>query len=306
MTTPAVGHQDRRLFAIGLVLTTYIFFTLCDTAAKWMALQGMPPLQVAFARYFVQFAFMLGLALPRSGLTGFKTRNPVLQITRALGLLGMTAFNFFALLYLPLTVTSSIMFGMPLLITALSVPLLSEQVGWRRWAAILTGFAGILIIIRPWDSDFHWAVFLSLGCILCGALYYILTRKLTASETTMSMQLYAGLVGTVLLAPFAFANWMWPATLLDWAMFAGVGLAAMTGHQIAIISHRFAPASVLAPFAYSQIIWMTISSWVIFAQPPTIWLLIGGPIVIGSGLYIWLRERQLAKPAATPVTPSQR
>lgn len=305
MSSPAVGHQDRRLFAIGLALVTYIFFAICDTCAKWMALSGMPPTQVAFGRYFLQFAFMAGFLLPQLGLASFRTRRPLLQILRGFGLLGMTAFNFFALLYLPLTVTSSIMFGMPLLITALSVPFLGEHVGWRRWVAILVGFVGIIIIIQPWDASFHWAIFLSLGSVLSAGLYFILTRKLTATETTASLQLYAGLVGTVCLLPFAVAVWVWPDGPLSWLIFLGVGIAAMIGHQISIVAHRYAPASVLAPFAYSQIVWMTLSSWLIFSQPPTVWLFVGGPIVIGSGLYIWMRERTLAKPSVSPISPPE-
>ena len=302
MSSPATGHQDRRVFAIGLVLITYVFFTICDTCAKWMALSGMPPTQVAFGRYALQFAFMAGLLLPRHGLSAFRTSRPVLQVLRGMGLLGMTAFNFFAVLYLPLTVTSSIMFGMPLLITALSVPLLGEQVGWRRWMAIVVGFIGILIVVQPWGADFHWAVFLSLASITSAGFYFILTRKLTATETTNSLQLYGGLVGTVCLLPFALMNWSWPDGPFAWIIFLGVGLTAMTGHQISIIAHRYAPASVLAPFAYSQIVWMTLSSWLIFAQPPTVWLLVGGPVVIGSGLYIWMRERALAKQQVSPTS----
>ena len=302
MSSPAIGHQDRRLYGIGLVLVTYFFFTICDTCAKWMALSGMPPAQVAFGRYLVQFAFMLGLALPQMGLGAFRTSRPVLQILRASGLLAMTAFNFFAVLYLPLTLTSSITFGMPLLITALSVPLLGEQVGWRRWMAIVVGFVGILIVVQPWSAEFHWAVFLSLGSITAGAFYFILTRKLTATESTMSLQLYAGMVGTVCLLPFALTDWVWPEGPMAWIIFLGVGLAAMTGHAISIIAHRYAPASVLAPFAYTQIVWMTLSSWLIFAQPPGMWLFVGGPVVIGSGLYIWLRERQLAKTSVSAMS----
>ena len=305
MSSPVTGHQDRRLFAIGLVLVTYIFFAICDTCAKWMALSGMPPAQVAFGRYALQFAFMAGLLLPRYGLSSFKTSRPVLQILRGLGLLSMTAFNFFAVLYLPLTVTSSIMFGMPLLITALSVPLLGEHVGRRRWLAIVIGFVGILIVVQPWGADFHWAVFLSLASIISAGFYFILTRLLTATESTNSLQLYTGLVGTVCLLPFALMNWTWPEGPLAWIIFLGVGLSAMIGHQISIIGHRYAPASVLAPFAYSQIIWMTLSSWLIFSQPPTMWLFIGGPVVIGSGLYIWMRELKLAKQPVSPTSTTE-
>lgn len=303
MASLPAPREDRRLFAIGIVLSSYVFFTLCDTAAKWLTLSGMPPLQVGFIRYATQLAFVLGMTLPRQGFEVFRTQAPVLQIIRAAMLLGMTAFNFFALVYLPLTVTSAIAFGMPLLITALSVPLLGEQVGWRRWMAILIGFAGLLIIVQPGGDTFHWAVFLALGSISCGALYFILTRKLAGTSSTLTMQLYGGLVGTLVLLPFALGNWVWPQNGWTWIAFFGVGLAAMTGHSISIIAHRFAPASVLAPFAYSQIIWMTLSSWLIFAEPPTIWLFIGGPIVIGSGLYIWLRERALYKRTVSPLSP---
>ncbi|WP_404405461.1 DMT family transporter [Pelagibacterium halotolerans] len=302
MSTTLAPQQERPLYAIGIVLFTYFFFTLCDTAAKWLVLSGIPPLETAFMRYLVQLAFMAGLTLPRAGLSAFRTQRPVQQVARALALLGMTAFNFFAVLYLPLTITSTIMFGIPLLITALSVPFLGEQVGWRRWTAVVVGFTGILIIVQPWGAEFHWAVIFSLCCTLSGSIYYIFTRKLAKTETTVSMQLYGGLVGAVLLLPFAAANWVWPDAFWTWVAFFGVGLAAMTGHQIAIIAHRFAPASTLAPFGYTQIIWMSLSSWLIFAQPPDIWLFVGAPIVVGSGLYIWLRERKLAKATVRPVT----
>lgn len=303
MSQPSVPHQDRRLFAIGIILITYVFFTCCDIAAKWLVTSGMPPLQAAFARFTVQFAFMLGLALPRTGLGVFRGNNLLLLVVRGSMLLSMTTLNFISLMYLPLTVTSAVMFTIPLMVTALSVPILGEQVGWRRWLAIFVGFIGVLIIVQPWDAQFHWAVFLMLGCSFAGAVYYTLTRKLAGREAAITMQLYVGLVGMLGLLPFVIAGWTWPGSPLAWLMFLGVGLAAMTGHQIAIIAHRYAPASVLAPFGYSQIIWMSLGSWLIFAQPPDIWLFAGAPIVIASGLYIWMRERELAKATVTPVSP---
>ncbi|GGA54512.1 DMT family transporter [Pelagibacterium lentulum] len=303
MTTIAAPPTERRLFAIGIVLTTFVFFTACDVAAKWMVVSGIPPLQVAFVRYMVQFAFMLGLALPHIGEGVFRSGNTPLLVIRGAALLGMTALNFFALVHLPLTLTSTIMFSIPLLVTALSVPFLGESVGWRRWMAVFMGFVGILVIVQPWDAQFHWAVLLSLGCSLCGALYFILTRKLAGRTSTMSMQLYAGGVGAIVLLPFALMDWVWPDGPVAWIILLSVGVAAMIGHQISIAAHRLAPASVLAPFAYTQIVWMSLASWWIFAEPPTAWLYIGAPIVIGSGLYIWLRERVLAKPVVTPVAP---
>src|SRR5690606_29369439 len=151
----------------------------------------------------------------------------------------------------------------------------------------------------------HWAVILSLASITSAAIYFILTRKLTATESTISLQLYTGLVGTVCLLPFALWNWEWPSGGLAWMIFLGVGVTALIGHQISIAAHCYAPASVLAPFAYSQIIWMTASSWLIFNEPPTVWLLVGSPIVIGSGLYIWMRERRLAHQSVSPISPAE-
>lgn len=303
MSSSPAPHQDRRLYAIGIILVTYVFFALCDIAAKWLVTTGIPPLQAAFARFAVQFVFMLGLAIPNEGLAVFRGNNIPLLVLRGVMLLSMTTLNFIALIYLPLTVTSAVMFTIPLMVTALSVPILGERVGWRRWLAILAGFVGVLIIVQPWGAEFHWAVFLILACSFAGAVYYTLTRKLAGRESTITMQIYVGLVGMAGLLPFVIAGWVWPASPLAWLALIGVGLAAMTGHQIAIAAHRYAPASVLAPFGYSQIIWMSLGSWLIFAQPPDMWVFVGTPIVIGSGLYIWMRERKLAKETVTPVSP---
>ena len=209
-------------------------------------------------------------------------------------LLGSTLLNFVAVFYLPLTITSALMFSAPLWICLLSIPLLGEEVGWRRWVAMLVGFGGILIVARPWTGELHWAVVLSLGAALCGALYAILTRRLAGRDSTNTQQFYAGLIATVGMAPLALLDW----TLAGGARRAGwpsclIGVFGWGGHQLLTIAHRYAPASTLAPFSYVQIVYMTASSWVIFAQPPDRWVIVGAAVVAGSGLYIWLRERAL-------------
>lgn len=215
--------------------------------------------------------------------------------------MGSTIANFFALKYLPLTVTGSIAFTMPLILCALSIPLLGETVGWRRWLAILVGFIGVLVIVRPGTAAFHPAVFLSLLGAAFSAFYSLLTRKLAGVDSVTTQQFYAGLVATLCVAGFAIGGWTWPTQTSGWVAFALIGVAALIGHQFLTTAHRFAPASVLAPFGYLQIIFMTASSWLIFQQPPDVWIFIGAPIVIASGLYIWLRERQLAKTVVTEV-----
>eukprot|EP01035_Chromulina_nebulosa_P055744 gene55744-76409_t len=126
-----------------------------------------------------------------------------------------------------------------------------------------------------------------------------LNRKLAGVDSVTTQQFYGGLVATLCIAGFALGGWVWPHDLIGWICFVSIGAAALIGHQFITTAHRYAPASVLAPFGYLQMIFMVASSWIIFHQPPEIWIFVGAPIVIGSGLYIWLRERQLARPVIT-------
>lgn len=299
---PAVRpNEDRRPLGIGLVLCGYFFFTVIDSCAKWLSLGGLPTTEVVFIRYASQFILVLAIFAPARGTSLVTTRAPWLEIARGLCLMGSTVANFFALRYLPLTVTGSIAFTMPLILCALSIPLLGETVGWRRWLAICVGFIGVLIIVRPGTAAFHPAVLLSLLGAAFSAFYMLLTRKLAGVDAVTTQQFYAGLVATVCIAGFAIGGWTWPQDAAGWTAFGLIGAAALIGHQFLTTAHRFAPASVLAPFGYLQIIFMTASSWLIFGQPPDIWIFVGAPIVIASGLYIWLRERQLAKAVVTEV-----
>jgi drug/metabolite transporter (DMT)-like permease len=285
--------EDRRLLGISLIMLAVLCFTLIDTSAKWLVSSGMPTLEVVFVRYLGQLAIFSVLLVTSRARELLVTRSPALTILRGLILLAATVFNFFAVKYLPLTVTGSIVFALPLVLCALSVPLLGEHVGWRRWLAILVGFGGVLIIIRPTAGDFNWAIFFSLGAVTCYAFYNIVTRKLAGVDSPHSQQFYAALVATVCIMPFAFGEWVWPSDPASWLAFFTMGVMGAVGHQIYTIAHRLGPASTLAPFVYVQIIYMTSASWIVFDEPPDRWIFLGAPIVIASGLYIWLRERQL-------------
>jgi drug/metabolite transporter (DMT)-like permease len=303
MSSPVAPLQDRRLRGIVFVLAGYFCFTVIDSCAKWLTIAGMPTGEVVFVRYAGQLLFVVLLLGPRSGADMLRTRRPWLEVVRGVCLLASTAANFLALSFLPLTVTSSINFTMPLVLCALSIPLLGEQVGWRRWLAIGIGFIGILVIVRPGTQAFHPAVLLSLTNVVFVASYMILNRKLAGVDSATTQQFYAGLVATVCVAGFAIHGWTWPVDRVGWFCFVLIGVAALVAHQFITIAHLYAPASVLAPFAYLQIVSMTASSWLIFNQPPDVWIFVGVPIVIGSGLYIWLRERALQKGAVTEVAP---
>ena len=290
----AVAPREERINrAILLMLFALLTFCGIDTCAKWLIQGGLPPMEVVFVRYALHAVLAVALALPAMGRSLFQSANPSAEAWRALFLLGSTIFNFSAVQYLPLTLTGTIFFTIPLWVCALSVPMLGEQVGWRRWTAILSGFVGVVIAMRPWAAELHWAVILSFCAALCAAMYGIMTRRLAGVDTTATQQVYAALLASICIAPFALTDWVWPDTALEWLAFSLVGLFGWGGHQAMTIAHRYAPASTLAPFTYVQLIFMSASSWLIFHQPPTVWLLVGASVVVASGLYIWLRERRI-------------
>lgn len=305
MSTSIAPLTERRLMGIGLALAAYFLFVCLDSSAKWLGLVGIPALQVMFVRYAVHLGLAAGINLPHKGLTLLHTQNMKLEMLRAAALVGSTLCNFTAVRYLPLTVTGAIGFTVPLIITALSVFFLREQVGWRRWAAIGVGFVGVLIIVRPGTDVFHPATLLSLCGAVSYASYAMLTRRLAGVDSAATQQFYGAALPTVVLAPFALATWVWPSNPVDWTVLALIGVIGFSGHQFITVAHRFAPASVLAPFSYLQIFFFAISSLVLFNQPPDMWFFIGAPIVIASGLYIWLRERALHK-AGTAVEAAER
>ena len=290
--------EDRRLLGIALMVLAYLLFTGIDTCAKWLVLHGFPVWQVVGLRFAVHAALVLVLFLASEGVTLFRPHRPALVGARGLCLLAGTVFNFLAVRHLPLTLTSTIFFTMPLIVCALSVPFLGEKVGIRRWTAILVGFGGVLVATRPWSVDFDWAVLYSLGGALSASIYAMLTRKLAGVDSAATLQFFASALPALAISPLALADWQWPAALPaalpDWAALALIGVFGFAGHQAMTRAHRFAPASVLAPFVYTQFAFMTASSWLIFDQPPDAPMLLGGLVVLGSGLYVWARERQLA------------
>jgi drug/metabolite transporter (DMT)-like permease len=200
-------------------------------------------------------------------------------------------FNFFAIQYLPLAETLSITFSAPLMVTALSGPLLGEWPGPRRWAATAVGFVGVLIIIQPQPATFQPAMLLSIGAAVTYAGYYLTTRMLSASDTAGGMLIYGSLFGAVLMTPALPAFAEVPPTWLVAAALVTTGLAGGLGHLVLIHAAACAPATVLTPFTYTQIVWMVASGYFIFGDVPRSSTLIGVTFVIAAGLYILYRER---------------
>lgn len=287
----ASPREDRPTAAVLIMASAIFLFTLIDTSAKWLILAGLPAIQIVFSRYVGAFLTTFIVFIPRHGFGEFRSNRPWIQILRALALLGSTVFNFFALRYLPITLTIAMFFAMPIVVTLLSIPILGEKVGLRRFLAVLTGFIGVLVIVQPWGAQFHWAVFLSIGALLSASTYFVLTRLLAGVDNNSTSQLWTNGLATLALAPIALQSVVWPDNTLNMVVFLFIGFLGGVGHILATLAFRFAQASVLAPVTYVQVIYATAAGYMVFNTLPTIWTAIGTAIIIASGVYIWHRER---------------
>ncbi len=290
-----------RLKGIGFYCLALICFTTLDTCAKWLG-QSLNPLLVVWFRYVVSVVLVFLVLNPWTRPGVFRSARPGLQLLRSLMLLLSTALNFLALQHLQLAETISITFAAPLLIALLAGPTLGEWVGPRRLIAIGVGFAGVLVVMRPGVEGFHPAVMYVLGGVVAYAFYSILTRMLAAHDSSETTMVYSGVVGALAMSLLLPAVWSPPADALSWGLILIMGAAGAVGHWLVIGAHRRAPASTLAPFMYTQLLWMVLAGWLIFGQLPDRWTLIGGMIVMGSGLYLLYRER-VRKVETTRVDP---
>jgi drug/metabolite transporter (DMT)-like permease len=291
-------HPDsprNRLIGIGLISLTYLFYALLDGGAKWLV-RSLPVIELVWLRFASHVLFTGALLVPSHGLALVRTRRPGLQALRALLLLTMTFLNFTALQYLQLAVTSAIFFSVPIVIALLGAPLLGERLDARRWAAIVVGFFGVLVIVRPFGSVFHPAMLLSMAVAVLAAIFSILTRRLSEHDSPETTQFLSALGATAGLAPFAVAEWRTPASLFEWGMAMLLGVFGGLGHYFFAIAHRYAPATVLGPFVYQQVVYMALIGYFAFGDVPDRWVVVGVAIVMASGLYLLLRERTVVEP----------
>ncbi len=285
--------QGRRV-GIGLVTLTTLCFATLDASAKWL-IQTLPVLEVVWLRFLFHTLLTSALLAPVYGRDMLRLRRTGLHLLRALMLASMTALNFWALQYLQLAETGAIQFSVPLLIALFSAWWLGERLDWKRWLAILVGFAGVLLVIRPGTQGFHPAILLSVLNALLYAGFNMLARSMAATESPAATQLMSALGATVVLAPFALAQWQTPPTLQAWALLIGCGLFGGFGHFFVAQAHRYASAATLGPFLYQQILYMTLWGWLLFGQVPDAPVLIGAAIVVASGLaLLWIEMRRSA------------
>src|SRR5213080_5028580 len=283
-----------RLTGIALMCGAVACFALLDTTAKYLNLY-MSTLQVVWARYTGAFLFPFIVSNPwtRPGL--IRTTRPFLQFVRSLLLLGSTLLNFAALRYLQLDQAIAVVFSTPFFVAALSGPMLGEWVRWRRWSAIAVGFVGVLVVTRPGAASFHPAALLSLSAALCYALYSITTRILARTDSNETTLFYSNIVGALALLPVVPLVWTTPSDPLVIALMVATGAIGSFGHYLLIAAHRLAPAAVLSPFIYTEIVLVIVSGYLVFGDVPNRWTLAGAAIVVASGLYILHREHQAVR-----------
>jgi drug/metabolite transporter (DMT)-like permease len=287
-------HDFEAWRALPVFLLAGLCLTALDTTAKYLV-QDHALFLVVWARYAGQMLIVAPFARHRSGRGFWRTRRVALHLLRSTMLLGATACFFAGLRYLPLAEGSAILFLAPILIVALSGPVLGERPTRARWVAAITGFAGVLILLRPGSAVFHPATLLLLGAALFNALYHMLTRRLADEDvyTTLFYSALVGAVGLTVLLPWGLDPVS--LTLHGAGLLLALGLLAGLGHWFVIAAYALAPASLLTPFTYVQMIWAVAFGYLVFGQLPDGGSALGITVIVGSGVYLAIMERRRAR-----------
>jgi drug/metabolite transporter (DMT)-like permease len=285
-------HSPHLFRGILLIMLAVFLFSSMDTLAKFV-LRSYPLPLLIFARYAVHTLLMLVLLAPRMGFDLLRTTRPGVQVLRGLLLVGSTGLFYLALRYLPLAEAAAITFVAPVLVTALSGPLLGERVSRRQWAAVTLGFIGVLVIIRPGGGMLTHASVLPLMTALLFALYQIMTRKLAGRENPFTTLFFTALVGTLaasLMLPF---GWQTPS-LIQSALMVAIGCLGGLGHFLLIRAVEIASPTALAPFIYTQLVWSTLLAFIAFGEFPDLVSLLGMLVIIAAGMFAvnWRRIRR--------------
>jgi drug/metabolite transporter (DMT)-like permease len=287
-------HADsarNRLIGIGLVSICYLLFSLLDGSAKWLV-GSMPVVMVVWLRFATHAVIAGAVLLPLQGKALLRTHHLRWHLLRAVMFMAMTGINFWALQYLQLTVTASIFFSVPLMIGLASALVLGEKIDAGRWIAILAGFAGVMVIVRPGGAEFHPAMLAAVVNAILYAAFLMMTRRLAAYDSPETIQYLPALGAAIGLAPFALAAWEPPQGWLEWTVACLLGVLGGVGHYLLALAHRYAPSSVIAPFLYQQVIYMALFGYLVFGDVPSPAVWVGAAIVIASGLYLFSRERR--------------
>jgi drug/metabolite transporter (DMT)-like permease len=279
-----------------------------DAIAKYMStFEAMSPGQVTFYRFFFQMLLTLPLLVTVAGKDAFRARRPWMNLLRGVLHAAATLLFFTAVKYMPLADVFAIYFVEPFMLTAMSALFLGEKVGWRRWAAIVVGFGGAMIVIQPSFEIFGLKALLPVVCAFLFALYMFLNRAIGNADPPLTMQTISGLGGTIfMVAALVVGHWLGnadfapglPTSLFTLLIVVVLGGLSGYGHLLVVQAFRLAPLSILAPLQYFEIISATVLGFLVFGDFPTVSKWLGVAIIVGSGLFIIWRERKAANTPA--------
>jgi drug/metabolite transporter (DMT)-like permease len=285
---------DSKTKGILICLCGMVCFGWMDAASKTLSTQ-LPPVQILWVRYALSIPLALVLAMPGGLRTTLRSARPRLQIARAVFIAAEMTFVVVGYQTVPLADAHAIFALTPLLVTALSVPLLGEQVGLRRWIAVGVGLLGVLIIVRPGFAEISPGMLIMLGCAVMYAFYQVMTRiagRHDAAATSMVWQTVGGTIALSLVGPFFWIN----PTGEQWLLLGLVAALGVIGHFGLVLALQYAPAVVVQPFTYTMLIWAAISGWVVFGDVPGPYVVLGALVIVAGGLYAAWRERLRAQP----------
>ena len=273
-----------------LISIAVLLFAVMDAISKYLT-RFYPVTNILWARYLAHTLLIVVVLGPRLGWRLVRTSHPAIQILRGILLPVTSLFFVFAVKYMPIAEASSITFVSPMMITAMSVVFLKEKVGRSQGLAILAGFLGVLIIIRPGTGVFAWASLLPLGCALAMSSYQMLTRRIAGLESVYTSIFYAGFIGLLLLSLTLPFTWTAPQNAFHLMLLGSSGIVGASSHLILIKAYDYASASRLAPFSYSQLVWVTLIGYLVFGGFPDGWSLLGIVIIAAGGIYLATRLR---------------
>lgn len=295
--TPSPDSASAAFRRRGILLVLGAAAGFCVAAALAKAIgAGLPVAQVIFGRNAFAVGVLVPLLLMRGGLGVLRTRKPMAHVLRTgFGMMGMVG-AFYGYVHLPLATVVALGFAMPLFLTLLSVPLLGERIRWRRGLAVLAGFGGVLLMVRPGAEAMQadgFAILLVMLGTLGWALSMITIRRMgEAGEPAVTIVLWFAVGAALLSGLAAIPVWIWP-TPLQWALLAGIGLVSALAQVMMTEAYRGGEATLLAPFEYSAIVWTTAMGVAFWGEVPGEWDFAGIAVLVGAGLYIWHREAKL-------------
>ncbi len=286
--SPAVPREEPWR-AIAYVIAALLFFSCSDAASKYLT-ASLPAVQVTWLRFAVFALVMVPAAWIWGGRRAFVSTRPGLQVLRSIGVLGSALLFISGLRFLPMAEATAMAFVSPVFVTALSIPILREQVGLRRWTAVFVGLLGVLVIVRPGTDAFDPAAAFPILSALSWAVALVITRKMSDAESPLTTLLYAACIGFAASSLFLPFSW---TRMGGFEILIGIvtGLTSAIAQGLIVLAFRQAGASLLAPFFYTQLIWSAGLGYLVFSNLPDRWTFVGAGIIAASGLYTAHRER---------------